>query len=114
MSQTSKLDLCKCLNLLEGEVPLPFVWDISIYTDPPELKAARVPTAKVGSMPGDKTYEELSDDDYDDDDLDPITRPQWNLGEVHIVKLSMAPHWTMARYFVCFYHVVVVEKKSRL
>ena len=58
-----------------------------------------MPTAKVGTLPGDITVQDQSDDDYDDDELDPVARPQWNLGEVRIVKLVTAPHWTMARLF---------------
>ena len=99
MPQTAKLDLCACLNLLDAEEPLPFTWDISLYTNPPELKAPRVPTDKIGSLPADKTHEQYADpeDDYDDDDLDSIARPEWNLGEVHVIKLPSAPFWTMAR-----------------
>ena len=40
---------------------------------------------------------EDSDGDYDDDDLDPIARPEWNPGEVHILKLPETPFWGMAR-----------------
>jgi len=95
----SQTDLCMCMNLLDAITPLPFSWDIDIYTNPPPLRAPRVPTEKVGSLIGDKPYKEFedSDGDYDDDDLDPIARPEWNPGEVHILKLPETPFWGMAR-----------------
>lgn len=100
----SQLDLAACLNLLEGSLPLPFDWDISIYTNPQELKAPRLPTAKVGTLPGDKSYKRAdSDDDYDDEDLDAVARPQWQMGEVRIVKMQVAPYWSMARYMAFFW-----------
>ena len=91
MPKTAKLDLCACLNLIDGDDPLPFDWDISMYTNPPPLKAPRLATAKVGSLRGDKKYSRPeSEEDYDDEDLDSVARPQWSLGEVRIVKLTVA------------------------
>ena len=88
LPEPSQIDLCKCMNLLTGATPLPFDWDIDLYTNPPELRRPRVPTDKVGTLPGDKGYKNIDedgvDDDYDDDDYDPIKRPTWNDGEVHI------------------------------
>ena len=104
MSHKAKLDLCTCMNLLDGTLPLPFIWDTGIYINPGALRLPRLPTAKVGSLPGDKTYrEEVYSDDDDDDLLDPIARPQWSMGQVRIVKLPTAPFWTMARclFFIC-------------
>ena len=71
LNLASRLDLCICMNLL------PSLWDIDIYTKLPPLKPPRVPTEGVGSLISDKPYKECndSDDDYDDDDLDPIARP---------------------------------------
>ena len=99
LNLASRLDLCICMNLLKVETPLPFLWDIDIYTKPPPLKPPRVPTEEVRSLIGDKPYKECndSDDDYDDDDLDPIARPEWTQGEVRIIKLGRTPFWAMAR-----------------
>ena len=109
MPQKPKLDLCACLNLLDGDDPLPFAWDTSLYTNPPPLSAPRLGTAKVGSQQGDRTYSRPdSDEDYDDDDLDSVARPQWCAGEVRIVKLTEPPFWAMVRYinFEIFYCVI--------
>ena len=54
MPQKPKLDLCACLNLLDGDDPLPFAWDTSLYTNPPPLSAPRLATARVGSQQGDR------------------------------------------------------------
>lgn len=101
INEKAKLDLCACLVLLDGKAPLPFDWDITLYTEPPALRAPRLPTAKVGPLPGDKGYKQYVDPEEDDDDGDlddPIARPKWNLGEVQIVKMTAAPFWIMARY----------------
>jgi hypothetical protein len=99
----AKLDLCACLNLIDAIDPLPFDWDISMYTNPPPMNAPRLATAKVGSLRGDKKYSHPeSDEDYDDDDLDSVARPQWSIGEVHILKLTVAPFWAMVRYTEMF------------
>lgn len=99
MTKEQKIDLCHCLNLLDSKSELMFDWDISLYTNPPELSAPRVPTAAVGSLTGDKTYRDYEnpEEDYDEDEIDPIARPTWNLGEVRIVRLPFAPFWSMAR-----------------
>jgi hypothetical protein len=104
MQLSQKKDLCACLNLLEGSQDLIFSWDINLYTDPPPMKAPRVPSIKVGSLLGDKTYRECDepDDDYDEDDLDSIARPEWNLGEVRVVKQLTTPYWYLARYIDLF------------
>lgn len=94
----SQLDLCRCLNLLAGEDPLPFDWDIDMYTNPPALKPPRLATASVGSQPGDKVHNECENSDDDDEGLDAVARPLWTIGEVHVVKLPAPPHWTMARF----------------
>jgi len=62
------------MNLIDGIQPLPFMWDITLYTNPPVLKPPRVPSDKVGSVPGDKTYQgqHESDEDSEDDPLEPI------------------------------------------
>ena len=102
MPRKAKIDLCACLNLLDGNEPLPFAWDIGLYTNPPPLNAPRLATATVESQPGDRTCSRAdSDEDYDEDDLDAVARPQWSIGEVRIVKLTAAPYWAMARY--CFF-----------
>jgi hypothetical protein len=93
----AKIDLFACLILLDCKDTLHFSWDISLYTDPPALKAPRLPSQKVGSLPGDKAYDEPGDD-YDEEDFDSIARPEWNMGEVHVVKLLSAPYWCMARF----------------
>ena len=101
LPEESQVDLCKCMNLLTGETPLPFDWDIDLYTNAPELRRPRVATDKIGALPGDEGYKSFDadgiEDDYDDDDLDPIKRPKWNRGEVHIIKLNAPPFWAMAR-----------------
>ena len=94
--EKSKLDLCACLNLLEGDDPLTFDWDITMYTNPPPLRAPRLQTAKVR---GEQKYSGPdSDEDCDDDELDTIARPQWSIGEVRIVKMTVPPFWAMVRY----------------
>lgn len=99
MPHTAKLDLCACLNLIDGEDPLSFAWDISMYTNPPPLNAPRLATDKVRSIRRDKAYSRPdSDEDYDEEDLDTIARPQWNRGEVRILKMTEAPYWAMVRY----------------
>ena len=61
------------------------------------LRPPRVPSDKAGYLPGEYKEAGPLGNDYDDDDLDPITRPDWNVGEVRIVKLSTTPFWAMAR-----------------
>ena len=100
MTNGAKNDLCACMNLMDAKEPLEFDWDIELYTNPSVLKAPRVPTEKLGSIPMEKPYKDCDqpDDDYDDDDLDPVDRPDWNIGEVRILKLATTPFWGMARY----------------
>lgn len=99
MPTSAKLDLCACLNLHDGTEDLKFDWDTSIYTSPPPLKLPRLPTDKVGLLPGDKPYRlfEEPDEDYDEDGLDLIARPELNMGEVRVAKLTMPPFWAMIR-----------------
>jgi hypothetical protein len=97
MTLAQKTDLCACLDLLESHQNLMFSWDISLYVDPPALKPPRIPTAQIGSLPGELKYED-PDDDYDDDGYDAIARPEWNFGEVRIVKQITTPYWYMVRY----------------
>lgn len=92
-----KHDLCACLNLLESSQNLMFSWDISIYSNSPPLKQPRVASAQVGSLIGDLKYED-PEEDYDDEGYDAIARPEWNRGEVRIVKQITTPYWYMARY----------------
>jgi hypothetical protein len=102
MTIEQKQDLCACLDLLESHQSLMFSWDISLYVKPPALNPPRTPTAQIGSLPGDLKYED-PDDDYDDDDYDAVARPDWNLGEVRIVKQITTPFWYMARSILtCF------------
>ena len=70
------------------------MWDITLSTNPPVLKLPRVPTDKVGSVPGDKTYQgqHESDEDSEDDPLEPIARPKWSMGQVHIIKQNTTPY----------------------
>ena len=72
-----------------------------MHCAPSQLRPPRLPTSKIGSLPGDKPYKECDplDDDYDEDGLDFIERPNWNLGEVHIMRQATPPYWGMARYF---------------
>ena len=97
MSRDAKLDLCNCLNLMDGKEPLPFDWDVTLYTNPPPLPTYGPPKKHVNSVnhtpPGD-----ASDEEYDLSDMDTVARPHWSIGEVHIVKLTASPFWTMARY----------------
>ena len=103
MPMEAKKDLCACLNLLDATEPLPFLWDISLYENPQEIRPPRVRTSKVGALLGD--FKDLADDD-DDIDLDPIARPEWNVGEVRIVKLSASPYWTLARLISLFCYFI--------
>ena len=106
MSYNVQIDLCKCLNLLDGANTLPFDWEISMYTNPPALKPPRLPTDKMGVMLGDKTYKDFQEPDIDDDnnDMDAIERPTWNLGEVHIARIPLPPYWAMVR--LKFYTII--------
>ena len=99
ISESAKLDLCKCLDLLDKPIPLPFDWDISIYRSHGPLRRAWRPTKKIGLLPNDRKYGEFTEleEDDDDDGLDPVACPTWNAGEVHIVKLPLPPYWGMAR-----------------
>ena len=99
MSDAAKLDLCTCMDLLDAQEPLPFNWNIELYTKPPPLNPRRAPTTKVGKLPGDKTFDyyEGIENDYDEDDLDSVARPEWNPGEVRILKQTAPPFWAMAR-----------------
>ena len=98
ISESAKLDLCKCLDLLDKPIPLPFDWDISIYRSHGPLRRAWRLTEKIGLLPSDNKYGEFTElEDDDDDGLDPVARSTWNAGEVHIVKLPLPPYWRMAR-----------------
>ena len=98
--ETAKYDLCKCLELLQGIDELEFDWYTSIYTSPPLLRPRSLPAAK--GLPEHKAYKAFEEnqegDDDDDDLLDLISRPAWNVGEVHITKLEMPPFWALSRY----------------
>lgn len=96
ISHKSKLDLCHCMNLLESKEDLDCDWDFSFFASPSRLKSPRLATEKVGKLAGDKQYDEPSDDD--DIDYDPIERPEWTMGEVHIVAMPKSPYWTLARF----------------
>ena len=98
MPLAAKLDLCACMDLLSSNSPLEFDWDISLYLNPP-IRRPSTQVTQVGTLPGYKAYvdEEESDDNAD---LDPIERPEWNLGEVRIVQVPTTPFWTMTRYII--------------
>jgi hypothetical protein len=97
--QTAQLDLCDCLNLIEAAHELPFDWDISLYTEPPASRPARLATARMGSLLGDKTHRQYTEPGEDDDldDLDDIKRPAWNLGEARIISMQEPPFWALVR-----------------
>ena len=99
MAHSAKINLSKCLELMEGTQKLIFDWDISLYTSPPPLKAPRPPSEKVGAMTGEKKYPDFQELDIDDDnnDLDAVERPTWNIGEVHIARIALPPYWAMVR-----------------
>lgn len=96
MSADAKTDLCTCLNLMRGSEQLPFAWDISLYVNPPPLPAHKESRSTVTAR---LPVAEDSEDDYDLGDLDSVVRPQWSIGEVHIVKVSTPPFWIMGRLF---------------
>ena len=102
-SDANQVDLCACIDLIENERELAFDWDIKLYTNPPKLKAPRLPTEKMGAQIGDKAYDEPADDE--DLDYDPVERPEVFRNDVHLIQMYNAPYWSLARYAlvsVCF------------
>ena len=101
MTQEAKLDLCACIDLLESTDDLMFDWDTTIYLNTTLPSTSSRPRKDIiGLLPKDMMYKDYVDpeDDYDDDDLDLVSRPTWCLGEVHVAKKSSHPYWKMIRY----------------
>ena len=68
----------------------------------------------MGSLPGDKAYKPPDEDEDYDDDEDPAARPTWANGEVHVVKIPMAPHWIMGKYMTFYVQTMVQHKVTPL
>ena len=94
-----------CLGLLDAKEELPFIWDTSIYTNPGALREARLQGA-VGTLIGDTNYQEPGED-YDDDN-EATERPNWQLGEVRVIRLASPPFWAMARLELIVFSLFVL------
>jgi hypothetical protein len=108
MTTDNKSDLLACCQLMTCEEELLFDWDITMYTNPPEMKAPRIPTLEVGRLQGD--YKENTDDE---EEYDVAERPKWSIGEVHLMALESYPYVALARYvsYSCVCHNFFVLQK---
>jgi hypothetical protein len=96
ISQTSREDLLRCLDLMSCKETLEFDWNVDMYISPQPLRQPRVHSSETGHLEGDDEVKEETDDEDDDAAL-----PTWTRGEVHLIGTEAPPWWALARFF-CF------------